>query len=208
VISATSLVFLIGIFLSAPSWAQEAEAPAENAASDYKVKMDVKEQRLVFGLYGQMSQFEREGLNLTGYNLEGIVNYAITERIAAQLALAQSLDLANGLTVLFTGIRVGGAYSVWGSFVEKIQSLRVNNDDALTVDPPETSMLVVDAGIDQYMFNGVDRIVPATGASLGVRYDKPVFGIRGSLMARYGMLVISEDPVMMLTIGAGILVRF
>ncbi|HMN67250.1 MAG TPA: hypothetical protein PKC28_01805 [Bdellovibrionales bacterium] len=205
-------VLLITSFLfSGWAHAQDAEdggdAP-KGAVSRYQVDLDTKEQRLLFGLYGQMSQFQRQGGALTGYNLEGIANYAIDQRYAAQLSLAQSLDLANGLTVLFTGLRVGMSYAVWGNFIERVQHLRVNNENTLYVRSPDRSMLVVDGGVDQYLFNGVERIVPATGASLGLRFDKTIWGVRGSIMGRYGALVISEDPVSMLTLGAGLLLHF
>ena len=219
--------FIICLFPAAVS-AQEApptEAPAAASAADrfttdirsddstlsdsqYRVKMDVKESRLIFGLYGQMSQFERKGVSLVGYNFEGLGDYAITERTAVQISINQSLDMANSISVLFTGIRLGGAYSFWGDFIHRNSMLRVNNQETMTVRTADSSLLAGDFGIEQYLFNGTDRIVPATGISLGVRYDKTFWGLRGSFMFRYGSLVISEDPVSMLTAGAGVLMRF
>ncbi len=69
-------------------------------------------------------------------------------------------------------------------------------------------MLITDLGIEQYLFNATDRIVPATGLSLGARLDKTIWGLRLSAMVRYGSLVISEDPVGMITAGVGTVMRF
>lgn len=195
------------------AWAQTPENPeAANEStldtSGYRVKMNTRESRLMFGLYGQMSQFSNEGRSLTGYNLEGLADYALREKLAVQISINQSLDMANGISVLFTGLRLGGAYAWWGDFTHKSSLLQVNNQDTLSVRSPESTMLVTDIGIEQYLFNGTDRIIPATGLSLGGRYDWPMWGLRMSAMFRYGSLVIGENPVTMMTAGVGALMRF
>jgi hypothetical protein len=197
-----------GAHAQTPSTDGSTIASEAESTSEYRVKLEEKESRLLFGLYGQMSQFKREGISLTGYNFEGMVNYAIWRRTAVALSLNQSLDMANGISVLFTGVRLGAAYAIWGEYLRKSSLLKVNNQDTLSVHTPDSAMLVTDVGIEQYLFNGTDRIVPATGLSLGLRYDKNVMGLRVSAMVRYGSLVISEDPVAMLTAGIGALMRF
>jgi hypothetical protein len=194
------------MILAPASMAQDAADDA--GTSDYKVKLDVKESRLIFGLYGQMSQFSRQGVSLMGYNLEGLADYAIVDKTAVQISINQSLDMANGISVLFTGLRLGAAHSWWGEFTQRSSLLEVNNSDTRAVRPNDVTMLVTDIGIEQYLFNGTDRIVPATGLSLGARLDKTVWGIRLSAMLRYGSLVISEDPVSMITAGVGTVMRF
>jgi hypothetical protein len=222
------LVIAAALFIGAQAMAQteQTPAPAAGAAktssspateatddgaagtSEYKVHMDVKESRLMFGLYGQMSSFARQGTSLIGYNLEGIANYAMTDKTAIQISLAQSLDMADGFSVLFTGLRLGAGYAWWGQFTRRSSKLRVNGQETFSVQTQEESMLIFDAGIDQYLFNGTDRIVPATGVSLGARFDRNIWGQRGSIMFRYGQLVIAQDPVALMTAGLGVLLRF
>ena len=201
--------FISALILSliAPlAWAQA--DTDDTGTSDYKVKLDSKESRLLFGLYGQMSQFTRQGSSLVGYNLEGLADYAIVDKTAVQISINQSLDMANGISVLFTGLRLGAAHAWWGEFTQKSSLLEVNNQDTLAVRPVDQTMLVTDVGIEQYLFNGTDRIVPATGLSLGMRYDRTIWGLRVSAMVRYGSLVISADPVAMITAGIGTVMRF
>lgn len=197
---------LILSLLAPIAWAQT--DTDEAGTSDYKVKLDSKESRLIFGLYGQMSQFTRQGSSLVGYNLEGLADYAIVDKTAVQISINQSLDMANGISVLFTGLRLGAAHAWWGEFTQKSSLLEVNNQDTLAVRPVDQTMFVTDVGIEQYLFNGTDRIVPATGLSLGVRYDRTIWGLRVSAMVRYGSLVISADPVAMITAGVGTVMRF
>lgn len=176
--------------------------------SEYNVKLNTKESRVLFGLFGQISSFTRQGAALQGYNLEGLADYALTDSTAVQLSLNQSLDTANGISVLFTGLRLGAAYAWWGQFTHRNSLLEVNGTDTLNVRSPDASMFVTDVGIEQYLFNGSDRIVPATGLSLGSRFDKTLWHMRLSAMVRYGSLVIAKDPVTMLTAGVGTLIRF
>ena len=193
------------------SFAQDpAPASPDSAvsASEYNVRVDESESRLVFGLYGQLSQFVRKGKNLTGQNVEAVANYAIFEKASVQLSLAQSLDMANGLTVLYTGIRVGGSYALMGDFIRRNNSVNVNGQQTLSVSEPDAPLLAAEAGVDQYLFNGEETVIPATGVSAGVRYDRKIWRMRVSAMARYGALVISSEPVSMLTAGVGLLVRF
>jgi len=215
-------VIAVALFYGVSAMAQEKEQPApspsatattatdDNAAgtSEYNVKMDIKESRILFGLYGQMSSFARAGTSFMGYNLEGVTDYAMSDRWAVQISLAQSFDLANGFTILYTGLRLGGAYTIWGQFMKRTSVVSVDGQDTLSVQTSDEPMLVADVGVDQYLFNGTDRIVPATGISLGARYDRNIWGHRGSLMFRYGQLVIAEDPVALMTAGAGFLLRF
>lgn len=191
-------------------WAQDnaVDQPATAGTSDYKVKLDTKESRLLFGLYGQMSNFTRQGAALMGYNLEGLADYAIRDKTAVQISLNQSLSMAGGISVLFTGLRLGAAHAWWGEFTQRSSLLEVNSQDTLAVRPNESTMFVTDVGIEQYLFNGTDRIVPATGLSLGGRMDKTIWGMRLSAMLRYGSLVISADPVTMITAGVGTVIRF
>lgn len=202
-----TIVISLLISLAPVTWAQ-GEVDIEAGTSEYQVKMDVKESRLLFALYGQMSSFTREGAALIGYNLEGLADYAIVDKTAVQISINQSLDMANGVSVLFTGLRLGAAHAWWGEFTHRSSLLAVNGQDTLAVRPNYETMLITDIGIEQYLFNGTDRIVPATGLSLGVRIDKTIWGLRLSGMLRYGSLVISQDPVAMITAGVGTVMRF
>lgn len=183
-------------------------AAEEAPSSNYKVKIDEKQSRLIFGIYTQLSQFTRTGTALTGYNLEGSATYALSDRTAALLSIAQSLDTADGISVLFTGVRLGFGYTIFGNYLRLNTSVKVNEQETVSILSDDRSLLATDLGIEQYLFNATDRVVPATGLSLGLRYDRTIFGFRASGMIRYGSLVIQAETASLITAGVGLLMRF
>lgn len=199
----------------APSGASAASAPEPDEdddltalSSDYRLRLESKESRLTFGLFGTMSQFTREGVSLTGYTFEVVAGYAMKPKFAVQLALNQAVSMQNSITVLFTGLRSSAAYAITGEYIANDSTLNVNGRPSVSFRSGDKPLLSTDIGIDQYLFNGVNRIVPATGVSASLRYDRTIWNLRASAMARYGMLVISESQVPMMSAGLGLLFRF
>lgn len=191
------------------SAAPNGEPPSyDEMSSKYQVKMLNEESRLTFGAYGQFSSFTRQGINLLGWTMEFPINYALTDSLAVQLSIAQSLDVSKSLTVLYTGFHFGGAYAFSGSFAQRKSNLMVNGNSTMNVSTLEKTLWAVEGGLDQILFNGAGRVVPATGLSFGLRSDFNLFGFRASGMLRYGALVITDEPVSMLTSGLGLLIRY
>lgn len=200
----------LSLILLAPRvWSQETSGESfDELNSKYKVSLNSEASRLTFGAYGQFSSFTRQGINLVGWTLEVPATYALTDSLAAQISISQSIDLSKSLTVLFTGFHFGGAYAFSGSFVRKKSDILVNGSNVVSVSNTEGTLLAVEGGLDQILFNGSGRVVPATGFSVSLRSDFDIFGFRSSAMARYGALVITDEPVAMLTAGLGLLIRY
>ena len=177
-------------------------------SSPYRVSLDNRDSRLQFGFYGQISQFSREGESLMGYAGELLASYGLTPKVAIQLGLDQAMSSEGGITILYTGIHSAVSYAVTGDYIKSNSVLNVNERPTLQLHSGDEPLLGVEGGLDQFFFNGTSRIVPATGFSAGAHYDRTVFGYRASVMARYGMLVISEVTVPMMTVGAGFLFSF
>ena len=187
------------------------EAAGESSpteTSPYRVSLDNRDSRLSFGFYGQISQFDREGESLLAYAAELLASYGLTQKVAIQLGLDQAMSSEGGVTIVYTGIHSAVSYAITGDYIKSNSVLNVNERPTLQLHSGDEPLLGVEAGLDQFFFNGTSRIVPATGFSVGGHYDRTVFGYRASLMARYGMLVISEATVPMMTVGAGILFSF
>lgn len=162
----------------------------------------------MLGIFGQMTQFSGANGSLQGYTLEAVVDYAIWPRWAAQLSLGQAISSQGGLSVMFTDLRAGFGYAITGSFLRESSVLNVNNREVLATAQPIHSAFIVDAGVDQVMFNGTSRLVPGTGASLGLRYDFKMWDRRFSAMGRYGQLLISNEMASVMTLGIGALFDF
>lgn len=191
--------------------ANEAASSSSELAMDgpeYRLSLDNREKRMTIGFYGQISQFEREGESLMGYAFEAMVTYAMIRTMAIQISLNQALGADGGVSILYTGIRTSVAYALFGDFLKTRSILHVNERPTINFRSPDRPLLSVDGGVDQYFFNGVSRIVPATGVSLGGRYDRTVFGLNLSGIARYGMLVLADQQVPLISLGVGLSFAF
>lgn len=181
---------------------------SDYAISDYRVRLETRETRFNLGVYAQVSQFSFMGRSLLGNALEVAATYAIKQNIAATISVAQALSLEGGLTLAYTGIRAAGSYAWWGSFIRTQSVVVVNGQSSVETKSGATSMLASEVGIDQFLFNGSSRVIPATGASLGVRYDRTFGSFRASFIARYGMLVAQSSTSSIMTGGGGLVYSF
>ena len=179
-----------------------------SASSEYRIRLDEQESRFNLGLYAQASQFSFQGKSLLGNALEVNAMYALRSNIAASVSVAQAITIQGGLGVLYTGIRAAGQYAFWGDFIRRTSTVVVNGQRSLQTATGAPTLLAGDVGIEQFMFNGSTRVLPATGGSLGVRYDRTIAGLRASLIGRYGMLLVGTEVTSMMTGGAGLLYSF
>jgi len=194
--------------LALPAHAADETAEPTFAPSEYRVDVDVRERRLMLGLYGQITQFSGTNGSLQGYTIEAVADYAIRPSWAAQVSLGQAISSQGGLSVMFTDLRAGFGYAVSGSFMRQSSLLNVNNREVLATAQPVQPAFIVDVGVDQVMFNGTSRLVPGTGGSLGLRYDFKMWDMRLSAMGRYGQLLISGEMATVMTVGLGALFDF
>lgn len=177
-------------------------------SSDYRLELVDFESRFLLTVYGQVSQFNYSGEELLGSAIEANAAYAVSPTFAAGLSISQALDPSAGLAILYTGIRAAGSYAISGSFIQKESVLSVDGKTNFISTFGKGSLLATDFGLEQLIFNGTSRIIPATGFSAGLRYDIILFGANVSFSGRYGQLVISEKLASMMTVGGGILMRF
>jgi hypothetical protein len=184
--------------------------PGESKADAYKynVLLDQRESRLTLVFYTQLSQFKREGQSLLGYTFEGVASYALDSKLCGQFAINQALSTKGNVSVLYTGFRSSLAYALSGNFISSNNALFVNTRPTVHVRTGDRPLFAVEGGVDQYLFNGVSRIVPATGISASARYDFSLWRLRASAVFRYGMLVVSDSPVSLITTGIGAMMRF
>ena len=176
--------------------------------SDYRVRLDEQESRFSVGIYGQASQFTFDGRSLLGNALELDVTCAFAKNFAASVSISQALSLEGGFGVLYTGIRGAAQYAFWGDFIRRDSAVMVNGQRSLSARGGQSTLLAGEFGIEQYMFNGTARVVPATGGSVGVRFDKNFGRFRASLIARYGMLLVASEMSSMMLGGAGLIYAF
>ena len=221
------LVVLFVLVLSMTAQAQESRPEAASTATatsatvtgqpaaemraeskDYNVLLDARESRLTLAFYTQLSQFKSVSGALMGYTFEGVASYALSPKLAGQFAMNQALSSKDGISVLYTGFRSSMAYAITGNFISSNNALFVNSVPTVHVKTGERSLVAVEGGVEQVLFNGEARIVPATGISASGRYDFTIWKIRASAVGRYGMLVLSNNPVSLMTVGVGAMMRF
>ncbi len=180
----------------------------ESATSEYQLQLNEKESRFLLTVYLQMSQFSFVGESLLGSALEVSALYALNQQFAAGISLSQALDPSAGLAILYTGIRAAGSYAILGTFIQRESMLSVDGNTAFVSTLGQGSIMAFEFGLEQLIFNGTSRIIPATGFSAGLRYDLSLWGMTWSLTGRYGQLVISEKLASMMTFGGGMQMRF
>ncbi len=183
------------------------EAEGEDDDVAYRVELDERESRFLLGIYGQIAQFTFDGRGLLGSAVEAVASYALTHKIAGNFSVSQALDPST-LSILYTGFRVSGAYAFIGNFIERESTLNVGGQTSFISKLGKGPLFAADFGMEQLLFNATGRIVPATGVSAGVRYDRTLFNINVSFAARYGQLVIAEKSSTMMSGGVGFLLRF
>ena len=198
---------------AATSTATSATVTGDPAATmrtdkDYNVLLDARESRLTLAFYTQLSQFKSVNGALMGYTFEGVASYALSPKLAGQFSMNQALSSKDGISVLYTGFRSSMAYAITGNFISSNNALFVNSVPTVHVKTGERSLIAVEGGVEQVLFNGEARIVPATGLSASGRYDFTIWKIRASAVGRYGMLVLSNNPVTLMTVGVGAMMRF
>lgn len=176
--------------------------------SDYRVRLEESESRFNLGLYVQASQFSLSGRSLLGNAIEVDATYALSSKIAANVSVSQAVTLEGGLGVLYTGIRCAGQYAFWGDFIKRDSTVVINGVRSVQTHSSTASLLAADIGVDQFMFDGSSRVVPATGASFGARYDRSFGSWRASFIGRYGMLLVSSQTSSLMTVGAGLIYSF
>ena len=201
-----------------PLDAKEKEEKAEAEANElrlnaeeepeYRLNYDSHTKRMNIAFYWQMSQFERTGEQLLGYALEVLAGYAMTNKIAFQMALMQAATFDGAISLLYSGIRTSTAYAIDGDFMKTASTLEVNDLKTINFRSEDKNLWAIDGGLDQYFFNGVSRIVPATGISATLRHERTMWGVRASVMGRYGLLVISEAQAPMISVGGGLAFTF
>jgi hypothetical protein len=213
---------LILLFLGADAYAQankstlpKTKAPATSVDDDldddeanYRVTLDEKESRFFITIYSQFSQFTNQGKDLVGAAFEAQATYALMPTIALGMSLAQALNMEGGLSITYTGLRASTGYALSGKYIQRESVVSVDKQTTYVSSMGQGPLFALEAGLNQLMFNGGTRIVPATGLSLGVRYDRMWGKYNLSLNAVYGSLVISEAAASMLSVGVGILMRF
>ncbi len=183
------------------------ESEGDDDEVSYRIELDDRESRFQLGIYGQIAQFAFEGRGLMGSAVEAVASYALTHKIAGNFSVSQALDPST-LSILYTGFRVSGAYAFMGNFVERESTLNVGGQTSFISKLGQGPLFAADLGMEQLLFNATGRIVPATGISAGVRYDRQLWKINVSFAARYGQLVIAEKSSTMMSGGVGFLLRF
>ncbi len=206
------VVVLASLFLcTGVAQAQEVVAPQDSGSDSslgYSVFLETKEQRFNVGLFGQFSSFSRAGQSFVGNPFEVLAGYALTEKIGFNINLMQALDLANGATILYTGIRTSGSYNLMGQNFSKRSTVMINGVPSVSVAPFQEPTFSLDLGFDQLFFNGTSRVAPATGASFGGQYARTFNIYRVAAMARYGHLTVNDSQVSLITAGVGLIYRF
>lgn len=198
----------------AQSTSSETKAPSTGKPKEsvptlgYNVLLETKEERLNVGIFGQFTSFKRGDESFSGNSFEVTAGYALSEKFAYNLNLMQALDLADGASVLYSGIRTSVSYALKGDIYSRRSTVMVNGAPSVSITPFQEPNLLFDFGVDQIFFNGTTRVAPATGFSAGAQYARTVYNYRLALMARYGALKVSNDPVDLLTAGIGLLYRF
>jgi hypothetical protein len=143
-----------------------------------------------------------------GNSLEIDATYALAPKLMASVAVAQAITSTGGISVLYTGIRAAVGRPFWGTYIRSRSTVVINGQRSLGTTTGTSSLFAGDVGAEQFVFNGTARVVPATGASLGLRYDRTFGAFRASIIARYGMLLISNTSATMMLGGLGLTYSF
>ena len=215
------LAFLLILFSLGSAWAQTPTRAAQKVKppetkidaedddeAEYRVTLEEKESRFFITIYAEFSNFINQSGNLVGAAFEAMANYALLDDVALGLSLTQALNMEGGLSITYTGLRATTGYALMGRYVQREALLSVDGQTTFVSTSGQGALFAIDAGLNQLMFNGTTRIVPATGLSIGMRYDRNWSRWTISLTAAYGSLVMADTTATMITAGVGVIMRF
>jgi hypothetical protein len=180
----------------------------DSSSLGYNVLLETKEERFNVGIFAQFSNFSRAGQTFTGNPFEVLAGYALTEKIGFNINLMQALDMANGASVLYSGLRSSASYTFLGQNFSRRSTVLVNGAPSVSITPFQQPTFSADVGFEQIFFNGTSRVAPGTGMSFGGQYARTISTYRIAVMVRYGQLKVADDDVTLMTAGAGLLYRF
>lgn len=173
-------------------------------AEDFEISENTERSRLsVVTQFGSMT-LGGQSLSTQGVQLQ--YGYSVLEylQVEAFLATALSSGSSSGLSSTFTGLGLYGLYPVWGRNIQTKKQLLLNSKSIYTEVTSSSSMLLIGAGVDNYLLNGSKGIYSSTGAGIELSFLFPVWEYTGRANLKYTNLEAGGKVVEMMFADLGI----
>ena len=182
----------------------------ENLSSDYRVQYEQSVRRVTFDVFEENAAFIRQGKNLGGYGLGILVNYALNSAFSLGVGVSQVLSLGGdttGVSALYTALRTNASFALFGSFLQKKDFLVVNGETIYTQQTTNKPVLLIEVGLEEFLFNGTAQVSPGSGLTAGISFKLPYKNVFFLLGGRSGILSLGGISTIPLILDIGISLR-
>lgn len=167
-------------------------------AEDFQVIETNERSRL--SLLSQFGSMTLGGQSLSTQGLQIQYGYSVLNSLQLEgfIATALSSGSSSGLASTFTGLGMYALYSVWGNNIQSTKQVLLNSKSIYSEVSNPSSVILVGAGVDNYMLNGSKGIYSSTGAGVEVSCLFPVWGYTGRANLKYTNLEAGGKNVEMI----------
>jgi hypothetical protein len=195
----------IAVFLtSIPLFAQtSSSADADPSKLTLTYGRDVTRSQISLG--GEVAQLSSATASVVGVGPRVGFTYGLTDN----WSFGANLDFAFGATgtpgaFLYSGLNGAIHYSIFGSGLLSTKHIRKSDGtDVITIIPSAKRQLAAMIGLEQLFLNGTTSIYPAVGYLVGGSYTFEYFNREFQVDFRYTSLMANNNPLTMMTVGAG-----
>lgn len=159
-----------------------------------------KNERSRLSLLSQFGSMTLGGQSLSTQGLQIQYGYSVLNSLQLEgfIATALSSGSSSGLSSTFTGLGLYTLYSVWGSNIQASKQLVLNNKSIYSEVSNASSLILVGAGVDNYLLNGTKGIYSSTGVGVEVSCLFPFWGYTGRANLKYTNLEAGGKNVEMI----------
>ncbi|MGE5087292.1 MAG: hypothetical protein ACM3MG_13385 [Bacillota bacterium] len=173
-------------------------------ADEFQVTEKMERSRL--SLLSQFGSMTLGGQSLTTQGIQIQYGYSVFEKLQLEGFIATALSLGNseGLSSTFTGLGLYAFYPLLGRNIQTHKQLLLNSKSIYSEVSSSSILLLVGAGLDNYMLNGSKGIYSSTGAGVEASCLFPIWGYTGRANLKYTNLEAGGKAVEMMFADLGL----
>lgn len=171
------------------------------------IDANIKESNTSATLSTEFSKLSAEGESITGSGLKLAFDFLLSNHLGAELFLATTLDPNSGFQTSYTSLGLFGTYNLLdaSSYTRKLQ---LNGQNVVIERHQAPQKLSVGLGFEQVFLSGTRGVYTASGPSIGLAYQRLLFGWNTSLGVRKTILKSNEIAVDFIALNLGVNIPF
>ena len=143
--------------------------PLLSSANSIKYTPEYKQSSLEFGF--SFAQLKSDQASLDGYGISMNYLYSLSTNWGIQFGGQQIMSVQDdGVSLLYTKLKLGSHYALWGQLYSQNYSLQNNEQTFLQSEQRIRQQVLIAAHLEQYILNLSESIQPGTGLGTTLSY--------------------------------------